>query len=122
MQASNRRTEIEGIAREIHSLIRQGRFRLRDIAVIARNVEDYKDTIKEVLKTANFLFHRRQGIDANHPLIELIRSTLDIIKGNWRYEAVFRCVKRSFYSRKDSRRNGCANRLTSLKLLYCLWH
>ena len=29
----------------------------------------------------------------NHPLIELIRSTLDIIKGNWRYEAVFRCVK-----------------------------
>ena len=50
MQASNRRTEIEGIAREIHSLIRQGRFRLRDIAVIARNVEDYKDTIKEVFK------------------------------------------------------------------------
>jgi ATP-dependent helicase/nuclease subunit B len=94
MQASNRRTEIEGIAREIHSLIRQGRFRLRDIAVIARNVEDYKDTIKEVFKDCElpFFIDGKESMQ-NHPLIELIRSTLDIIKGNWRYEAVFRCVK-----------------------------
>ncbi len=29
----------------------------------------------------------------NHPLIEFIRSSLDVLKGNWRYEAVFRRVK-----------------------------
>lgn len=29
----------------------------------------------------------------NHPLVELIRSTLEIINGNWRYEPIFRAIK-----------------------------
>ncbi|GAA3329926.1 hypothetical protein GCM10020331_080390 [Ectobacillus funiculus] len=29
----------------------------------------------------------------HHPLIELIRSALEVITGNWRYDAIFRCVK-----------------------------
>ena len=29
----------------------------------------------------------------HHPLIELIRSSLDVVLKNWRYEAVFRAVK-----------------------------
>ncbi|MEC1589952.1 helicase-exonuclease AddAB subunit AddB [Bacillus sonorensis] len=94
MQAANRRTEIEGIAREIRSLVRSGAFRLKDIAVIARNLEDYQDAIKEVFTDYGLAFFI-DGKESmrNHPLIELIRSTLDIIKGNWRYEAVFRCIK-----------------------------
>src|SRR5699024_96332 len=32
----------------------------------------------------------------NHPLIEFIRSVLDIVEGNWRYDAVFRVLKTGF--------------------------
>lgn len=31
-----------------------------------------------------------------HPLIEFIRSSLEVITGNWRYEAVFRTIKTEF--------------------------
>lgn len=62
--------------------------------MIARNLEDYQDAIKEVFTDYGLAFFI-DGKESmrNHPLIELIRSTLDIIKGNWRYEAVFRCIK-----------------------------
>src|SRR5699024_2814694 len=29
----------------------------------------------------------------HHPLVEFIRSSLDVIEHDWSYEAVFRCVK-----------------------------
>ncbi|MGE6630907.1 helicase-exonuclease AddAB subunit AddB [Bacillus sp. NPDC077027] len=96
-QASNKRAEIEGVARDILDLARTEGLRLRDIAIVARNLEDYKETLKEVFKDYEVPFF----IDGNeamqyHPLIEFIRSSLDVIKGNWRYEAVFRCVKTEF--------------------------
>lgn len=34
---------------------------------------------------------------SHHPLVECIRSALEIISGNWRYDAVFRCVKTELY-------------------------
>ncbi|MED2943990.1 helicase-exonuclease AddAB subunit AddB [Bacillus swezeyi] len=120
MQAAGRRTEIEGIAREIHSLIRKDGFRLRDIAVIARNVEDYKDTIKEVFKDYEipFFIDGKESMQ-NHPLIELIRSTLDIIKGNWRYEAVFRCVKTELLFPQDEPRERLREQVDQLEN-YCI--
>ncbi|NPC92125.1 helicase-exonuclease AddAB subunit AddB [Bacillus sp. WMMC1349] len=122
MQAANRRTEIEGIAREIQSLVRTGCLRFKDIAVIARNVEDYKDTIKEVFKDYELAFF----IDGkepmqNHPLIELIRSTLDVIKGNWGYEAVFRCIKTELLFPHDEPKNLVREQVDQLEN-YCIAH
>ncbi|MEH6973911.1 helicase-exonuclease AddAB subunit AddB [Bacillus sp. JJ675] len=120
MQAANRRTEIEGIAREIHSLVHSGRFRLKDIAVIARNLEDYKDTIKEVFTDyeLSFFIDGKESMQ-NHPLIELIRSTLDIIKSNWRYEAVFRCIKTELLFPMDEPRERVRDQIDQLEN-YCI--
>lgn len=93
-QAANRRSEIEGIARQIHSLIRNENYRYRDLALLLRSSNDYKDVIEQVFRDYDipfFIDQKRSML--NHPLVELIRSTLEIINGHWRYEAVFRAVK-----------------------------
>lgn len=93
-QASNRRAEIEGIARKIKQLIRKEELRYRDIAILARNGQEYKDMIETVFRDYQipyFIDQKRTML--NHPLLELIRSSLEIISGNWRYEPIFRAVK-----------------------------
>ena len=94
LQAANRRSEIEGIARQIHSLTRSGEYRYRDIALMLRNSNDYRDLIEQVFRDYNipfFIDQKRSML--NHPLVEFIRSTMEIVNGHWRYEAVFRAVK-----------------------------
>lgn len=94
MQAANRRAELEGIAREIHSLVREKGYRYKDVAILARQPEDYKDMVKEVFADYEIpYFIDGKTSMLNHPLVEFIRSSLDVLKGNWRYEAVFQRVK-----------------------------
>lgn len=54
-----------------------------------------------------------------HPLIELIRSSLDVIKGNWRYEAVFRCVKTEFLFPLEITKNKAREQADQLEN-YCI--
>lgn len=93
-QAVNRRAEIEGIAREIKKLVRDKNYRYREIALLVRNTGEYHEIIETIFQDYQipfFIDQKRSML--NHPLIELIRSSLEVITGNWRYEAVFRCVK-----------------------------
>lgn len=93
-QAVNRRAEIEGIAREIFNLVRTAGYRYRDIAVLIRNGSDYHDIVEPVFtdyQIPYFIDQKRSML--NHPLIELIRSSLEVVTGYWRYEPVFRAVK-----------------------------
>ena len=93
-QAVNRRVEIEGIAREIFGLVRTKGYRYRDIAVLIRNGREYHDIIEPVFRDYQIpFFIDQKRTMLNHPLIELIRSTLEIINGYWRYEPIFRVIK-----------------------------
>ncbi|MFJ8257358.1 helicase-exonuclease AddAB subunit AddB [Peribacillus asahii] len=93
-QAVNRRAEVEGVARTIVKLVRDEEYRFRDIAVLMRNGEAYRDIIQTVFRDYEiplFIDSKRKML--HHPLIELIRSTLDILTSNWRYEPVFQAIK-----------------------------
>ncbi|UOY92083.1 helicase-exonuclease AddAB subunit AddB [Ectobacillus sp. JY-23] len=92
--AANRQAEVEGVAREIRRLVREEDYRYRDIAVMLRNGASYDDSIKSLF-TANEIpfFIDEKRLMLHHPVVELIRSALEVIEGNWRYEAVFRCIK-----------------------------
>lgn len=93
-QAVNRRAEIEGVAREIRRLVRVEDYRYRDIALLIRNGQDYQDLIENIFQDYEVpVFIDQKRTMLNHPLIELIRSTLEVINGFWRYEPVFRAVK-----------------------------
>ncbi|MFE4524335.1 helicase-exonuclease AddAB subunit AddB [Cytobacillus firmus] len=93
-QAVSRRAEIEGVARKINKLVRTDGYRYRDIAVLARNGQNYHDMIETVFRDYDIpFFIDQKRTMLTHPLVELIRSTLEIINGNWRYEPIFRAIK-----------------------------
>lgn len=94
-QAVNRRAEVEGVARKIKELVRGNEIqRYRDIAVLIRNGHEYQEVLQTVFEDFDIpFFIDQKRTMLHHPLIELIRSTLEILHSNWRYEPVFRAVK-----------------------------
>jgi ATP-dependent helicase/nuclease subunit B len=97
-EAVNRRAEVEGAAREMLRLAREQGARWRDMAVRVRNLEAYGDLLQTVFRDYGipFFMDRKRPV-LHHPLIELIRSALEVVRFNWRYDAVFRCVKTEFF-------------------------
>ncbi|MFC0189195.1 helicase-exonuclease AddAB subunit AddB [Fictibacillus aquaticus] len=88
------RAEAEGTAREILQLVRDHNYRFRDISLSVRNPSAYQSVIETVFEEYGIpVFIDQKKSMLHHPLVELIRSVLDIISKNWRYEAVFRAVK-----------------------------
>lgn len=93
-EAVNRRAEIEGVARNIKRLVQEENYRYRDIALLMRNGQDYHEMIQTIFadyEIPYFIDQKRTML--HHPLVELIRSVLEIINSNWRYEPVFRGIK-----------------------------
>ncbi|WP_052339140.1 helicase-exonuclease AddAB subunit AddB [Gorillibacterium massiliense] len=95
--AVNRRAETEGCARELLRLVRDEGLRWRDLSVRVRHLEEYADLISAVFPEYGIpFFLDRQRPVLNHPLVEFIRSALELVNRNWPYEAVFRTVKTGF--------------------------
>ncbi|GAB6929555.1 helicase-exonuclease AddAB subunit AddB [Paenibacillus sp. JCM 10914] len=92
--ASNRRAEIEGALREMLRLVQDEGARYREMAVFVRNIGDYEHLMGPLFREYGipyFLDQKRSEL--HHPVVEFVRSALDIIGRRWRYEDVFRCVK-----------------------------
>ncbi|TFD97632.1 helicase-exonuclease AddAB subunit AddB [Jeotgalibacillus sp. R-1-5s-1] len=98
IESANRRAEAEAVAREIRRLARDEHYRYKDMAVLLRNGEAYHEVIEPVFKDYDIpYFIDKKRTMLNHPLIEFIRSTLEIVTKNWRYEAVFRAIKTELF-------------------------
>jgi len=94
VEAVNRREEIEATAREICRLVRDERLRYKDITVLVRDMSAYRDLFATIFADYAIPIFLDQKRDMyHHPLIELVRSLLDTVLQNWRYEAVFRALK-----------------------------
>ncbi|MFC2949961.1 helicase-exonuclease AddAB subunit AddB [Virgibacillus sediminis] len=101
-EAVHPRAEVEGAAQEILRLVREEGYRYRDIAVFIRQTETYHDLIDTVFRDHDIpVFIDEKRTMLNHSLIEFIRSILDIVEGNWRYDAVFRALKTGFIPAYD---------------------
>lgn len=95
--AVHRRAEVEGVARAIRALVRDEGMRWRDIAVSVRNIEAYGDLIAGTFADFGIpLFFDQKRSVLHHPLVEFIRSALEVARLHWKYDAVFRCVKTGF--------------------------
>lgn len=96
-EAIHPRAEVEGAAQEIVRLVRDHGYRYRDIAILLREPDVYHDLITTIFTDYRIpIFVDEKKTMLNHPLIESIRSLLDVIEGNWRYDAVFRLLKAGF--------------------------
>ena len=94
-EAVNARAEVENVAREVLRLIKAG-YRLRDIGILVRD-EKYFSIIKslfEIHAIPFFLDKKRPA--RHHPLAELIRSAMEVLRG-WRRESIFRCLRTGFF-------------------------
>jgi ATP-dependent helicase/nuclease subunit B len=88
MSADSPRREVEAAARLIRRWQQEG-VRLRDIGVLARQLDDYRAWIEPVFGEhgiACFLDRRRPM--AHHALLRFVRSLLAILRGRWRQEHV----------------------------------
>ena len=97
VEAVNKRVEVEAIARDILKLQREKNFRFSDIGIIFRD-DAYNELIKPVFEIHNIpYFVDRKRAAANHPLAELIRSSLEVLR-TWRSEPIFRCLRTGFFN------------------------
>lgn len=93
IEAHNRRAEVDAAARTIRAWLAEG-MRLRDIAVLMRDVDDYHDLI-----AASFAEHRipffadRRRSAAHHPLPQLVRSMVEAAVRNYPREAMLSLIK-----------------------------
>ncbi|WP_339228811.1 helicase-exonuclease AddAB subunit AddB [Oceanobacillus sp. FSL K6-2867] len=96
-EAVHPRAEVEGTAQEILRLIREEKYRFQDIAIFIRQTDVYHSLIQTIFDDHDIpVFIDEKRTMLNHALIEFIRSMLDIVEGNWRYDAVFRVLKTGF--------------------------
>ncbi|WP_058486819.1 helicase-exonuclease AddAB subunit AddB [Defluviitalea phaphyphila] len=100
--ASNPYGEIEQVAKEILELVKNKQYRYRDIAVVTGDISKYQKIIEGIFKEYNIAYFIDVKRDIlSHPLIELIRSSLEIIINNWSYESIFRYLKTGFTQIKE---------------------
>ncbi|MBM7554098.1 helicase-exonuclease AddAB subunit AddB [Thalassobacillus pellis] len=103
-EAVHPRAEVEGVAQEMLRLVREEGYRFKEFAILMREPEVYHDLITTVFRDYDipvFLDEKRTML--NHPLIELIRSGIDVVEADWRYDAVFRLLKSGFSISDDDR-------------------
>lgn len=96
------RAEVEGVAGEILSLVRDEEYRYRDISILVRQPDVYDDLIETIFGDYDipvFIDQKRSML--HHPLIELIRSMLEAIENGWRSDAIFRVLKTGFIPASD---------------------
>ncbi|SDN34377.1 helicase-exonuclease AddAB subunit AddB [Alkalicoccus daliensis] len=119
-EAVHPRAEVEHTAREIFHLIKKKEYRYKDIAVISRDINRYKDYVETIFPLEDipyFTDSKRSAED--HPLTEFIKSSLEAVEKNWPYEAMFRLIKTEFlFSNDRVRERELADQLENYVLAY----
>ncbi len=98
VEAASYRAEVESVARDIIHNVREKGWRFREIGVVLRDFERYHDLVTAVFKDFNipyFLDNRKSA--AHHPLVELLRSALEVVLTNMGYESVFNMLKTGLF-------------------------
>ncbi|MBI9018677.1 MAG: exodeoxyribonuclease V subunit gamma [Phycisphaerae bacterium] len=94
LKAPDRRREVDAIANKILRLCQQKDYHFSDIAVIARDIELYKELLESSFSQHGipYFIDARRPIN-KHPLITFIRSALQIVASGYRSEYVFGYLK-----------------------------
>ncbi len=87
-------TETEYVAAKILELVRTERCRFRDIAVAARNLDEYAATIENVFERYGVpVYLSRRSDVLEKPVLSLLAGALDAVAGGYEYEDMFRWLK-----------------------------
>ncbi|WP_054695636.1 helicase-exonuclease AddAB subunit AddB [Syntrophomonas palmitatica] len=95
--SSNMVMEVENLAAQIVALARDNELRWNQMAVICQDIGNYGPLIKRVFNEYDipyFMDEKREIVD--HPLIQFILASLDLIQRNYRYEDLARYCRTGF--------------------------
>ncbi|HZL38461.1 MAG TPA: PD-(D/E)XK nuclease family protein [Tepidisphaeraceae bacterium] len=111
LETPDRECEVDAVARGILALL-QGGMRLRDIAVIVRDLERYNAIIAPSFEEHGIpYFADRRRIAAHHPLLQFLRSALQIARSDWPHDAVMALLKTGLaglsFAQVDELENYC---------------
>lgn len=87
-------SEAEAVAARILSLVRSGKYRFRDIAVAARNLDSCAATLENVFERYGIpIYLSRRSDILEKPVLSLLAGALDAVVGGYEYEDMFRFLK-----------------------------
>lgn len=93
LEAPNRQAEVDAVARQIQTLLHEG-MRLRDIFVLARDLDPYHALIDTTFREHNIpYFADRRRTAAHHPLLQFLRSLFQIARHDWPLDAVMSLLR-----------------------------
>lgn len=106
-EARDTYTEIEHIACRILDLVREDKYRFRDIAIICGNLETYSHIIEAVFDEYDIPYYNDERFSiAEHPIAMQVLSLFDITENNWDYASVFEYLRSGFVYKKTADENG----------------
>lgn len=95
--AKNQYSEIEKVGEEIIKLVRDKKYRYRDISVITKNTEEYASLCKSIFSKYGIpVFIDEKKDLSQNILVRYILAILNIFSKNWTYEAMFEYIKTDF--------------------------
>lgn len=87
------REEINEIARQILKDTRDNQLRFQDIAILYRDAS-YADLFESILPLYQIPFNiDTKRSMTHHPIMEMIRSLIEVIQSNWHINAMMRLLK-----------------------------
>lgn len=90
--------EINYVTNRIRNLVAEKGLRFKDILVVSRNLDDYRNIVQPIFKQSEIpVFFNLKDAMAHHPLMEFLMSLLGIIKNNFQYEDVMRFLRSELY-------------------------
>ena len=94
VKAESMFTETEYVAAKILELVRTEKCRFREIAVAARNLDEYAATIENVFERYGVpVYLSRRSDVLEKPVLSLLAGALDAVTGGYEYEDMFRWLK-----------------------------
>ena len=95
--------ELVSVVREIDALVRQGRYRYRDIAVVTGDVETYSQYARLVFAQYEIpCFIDQSAQVLFHPFLECLRGALEILGENFSYPSMMRFLRCGYVDLEES--------------------
>jgi ATP-dependent helicase/nuclease subunit B len=94
LDAPDARAEVDAVARQVRAATTLGGLRYRDVAVLVRSLDDYREIVEASFREHGipyFADHRRSA--GHHPLLQMVRAALLVVRNDWPAEAVMTLAK-----------------------------
>jgi len=121
--SSNLFSEVEQTAIDIITLVRDEGLRFRDIAVVTRNLDGYSRLVQAIFPQYGIPFFIDMKRDiGSHPLVMLIKSTLEIFNRSFSYDGVFGYVKTGLCNISQEEANTLENYVLAWGIRGSKWY